>query len=191
VSNLYTERLIQRTQAAFGADFWGFWMLGGMSGGGMGFIFAPERRREGQERLQEIMLTAKRELETALPFAMDPVVYDFAINEKRLRRLPALRRGRAASGRLLPAVPFRAVCGRRRAISRRANAPTCSNSPRPRAASRSLPPCCPRCWTACCRRPPQRRTPAASTRCSTKMASTASSMNRFAPTCAPGGSVWR
>jgi hypothetical protein len=81
VSNLYTERLIQRTQAAFGDDFWGFWMLGGMSGGGMGFIFAPARRREGQERLQEIMLTAKRELETALPFAMDPVVYDLAINE--------------------------------------------------------------------------------------------------------------
>jgi len=81
VSNLYTERLIERTRAAFGDDFWGFWMLGGMSGGGMGFIFAPARRREGQERLQEIMLTAKRELETALPFAMDPVVYDFAINE--------------------------------------------------------------------------------------------------------------
>jgi hypothetical protein len=81
VSNLYTERLIQRTKAAFGEDFWGFWMLGGMSGGGMGFIFEPSRRREGQERLQEIMLAAKRELETALPFAMDPVVYDFAINE--------------------------------------------------------------------------------------------------------------
>jgi hypothetical protein len=81
VSNLYTERLIERTRTAFGDDFWGFWMLGGMSGGGMGFIFAPARRREGQERLQEIMAAAKRELETALPFAMDPVVYDFAINE--------------------------------------------------------------------------------------------------------------
>ena len=81
VSNLYTERLIERTRAAFGDDFWGFWMLGGMSGGGMGFIFAPARRREGQERLQEIMLAAKRELQTALPFAMDPVVYGFAINE--------------------------------------------------------------------------------------------------------------
>ncbi len=81
VSNLYTERLIERTRAAFGDDFWGFWMLGGMSGGGMGFIFAPARRREGQERLQEIMLAAKRELQAALPFAMDPVVYDFAINE--------------------------------------------------------------------------------------------------------------
>ena len=81
VSNLYTERLIERTRTAFGDDFWGFWMLGGMSGGGMGFIVAPARRREAQERLQEIMLGAKRELETALPFAMDPVVYDFAINE--------------------------------------------------------------------------------------------------------------
>ena len=81
VSNLYTERLIARTRAAFGDDFWGFWMLGGMSGGGMGFIFAPERRAEAQARLLEIMLATKRELESALPFAMDPVVYDFAINE--------------------------------------------------------------------------------------------------------------
>jgi len=56
-------------------------MLGGMSGGGMGFIFAPERRREGQERLRDIMLATKQELNSALPFAMDPVVYDFAINE--------------------------------------------------------------------------------------------------------------
>jgi len=82
VSNLYTERLIARARTAFGDDFWGFWMLGGMSGGGMGFIFAPARRREAQERLQETMLAAKRELEAALPFAMDPVVYDFAINEQ-------------------------------------------------------------------------------------------------------------
>jgi hypothetical protein len=81
VSNLYTERLIERTRAAFGDDFWGFWMLGGMSGGGMGFIFAPERRAEAQAHLLEIMLTTKRELQSSLPFAMDPVVYDFAINE--------------------------------------------------------------------------------------------------------------
>ena len=82
VSNLYTEQLIARTREAFGEDFWGFWMLGGMSGGGMGFIFAPERRAEAQEKLQAIMLQTKRELETSLPFAMDPVVYDFAINEQ-------------------------------------------------------------------------------------------------------------
>jgi hypothetical protein len=57
-------------------------MLGGMSGGGMGFIFAPARRGEAQDRLQSIMGRTKGELESALPFAMEPVVYDFAINEK-------------------------------------------------------------------------------------------------------------
>ncbi len=81
VSNRYTEQLIERTRAVFGEDFWGFWMLGGMSGGGMGFIFSPHRRAEGQVKLAEIMLATKRELEASLPFAMDPVVYDFAINE--------------------------------------------------------------------------------------------------------------
>lgn len=81
-SNYYTETLIARVQADFGADFWGFWMLGGMSGGGMGFIFAPQRRAEAQARLQEIMSGTKRELQHALPFAMEPVVYDFAINQR-------------------------------------------------------------------------------------------------------------
>lgn len=81
-SNYYTEALIARVREEFGSSFWGFWMLGGMSGGGMGFIFAPEERAAGQARLQEIMLELKRELQHALPFAMDPVVYDFAINEE-------------------------------------------------------------------------------------------------------------
>lgn len=81
-TNFYTETLIDQTQAAFGADFWGFWMLGGMSGGGMGFIFAPEKIQLAKERLLEIMSAAKRDLQNALPFAMEPVVYDFAINER-------------------------------------------------------------------------------------------------------------
>ena len=80
-STHYTESLIEQVRAEFGSDFWGFWMLGGMSGGGMGFIFAPERKAEAQRRLQEIVSATKRELEHALPFAMEPVVYDFAINE--------------------------------------------------------------------------------------------------------------
>ena len=80
--NLYTETLIQKVRSEFGADFHGFWMLGGMSGGGMGFIFNPARREEGQERLLRIMGETKRELEHSLPFAMEPVVYDFAINEQ-------------------------------------------------------------------------------------------------------------
>ncbi len=81
-TNLFTETLIERVRAAFGDSFWGFWMLGGMSGGGMGFIFAPERKAEAQVRLQEYMSATKRELQHALPFAMEPVVYDFAINER-------------------------------------------------------------------------------------------------------------
>ncbi len=81
-STSYTELLIERVRAEFGESFWGFWMLGGMSGGGMGFIFAPERKIEAQSRLQEIMSATKRELQHALPFAMEPVVYDFAINER-------------------------------------------------------------------------------------------------------------
>ncbi|HVM51051.1 MAG TPA: UTP--glucose-1-phosphate uridylyltransferase [Candidatus Acidoferrum sp.] len=81
-TNHFTETLIGRVRAEFGEAFWGFWMLGGMSGGGMGFIFAPEKKALAQERLQEIMSATKRELQHALPFAMEPVVYDFAINER-------------------------------------------------------------------------------------------------------------
>jgi hypothetical protein len=81
-TNLYTETIIDRVRARFGDDFRGFWMLGGMSGGGMGFIFSPHVRAAAQEALGEIMRRTKRELEHALPFAMEPVVYDFAVNER-------------------------------------------------------------------------------------------------------------
>jgi len=80
-TNAYTERVIARTRAEFGAGFWGFWMLGGMAGGGMGFMFAPEVKARAMVRLGEILSEAKRELEAAVPFAMEPVVYNFAINE--------------------------------------------------------------------------------------------------------------
>jgi galactokinase/mevalonate kinase-like predicted kinase len=81
-TNYFTETIIGKVRAEFGGAFWGFWMLGGMSGGGMGFIFAPEQKALAQRRLQEIMSETKRELQHALPFAMEPVVYDFAINER-------------------------------------------------------------------------------------------------------------
>src|SRR4030095_5610610 len=48
----------------------------------MGFMVAPKRKAEAQERFHAFMQTTKCELQTALPFAMDPVVYDFQINEK-------------------------------------------------------------------------------------------------------------
>jgi len=81
-SNLYTETLIAEARQQFKEDFWGFLMLGGMSGGGMGFIFDPHRKPEAQQRLQEIMSQARKRFEHALPFAMEPVVYDFSINER-------------------------------------------------------------------------------------------------------------
>ena len=81
-SNAYTEALIDRVRNRFGDRFWGFWMLGGMSGGGMGFIFDPAAKAEGQEALAGIMTATKQEFENGLPFAMEPVVYDFAVNHR-------------------------------------------------------------------------------------------------------------
>jgi hypothetical protein len=97
------KRLIASVRAEFGADFWGFWMLGGMSGGGMGFHFRARPQSGGAKRLQEIMSQTKRELQHALPFAMEPVVYDFAINERGTWADLLTRRRRAAAARLLRA----------------------------------------------------------------------------------------
>jgi UTP--glucose-1-phosphate uridylyltransferase len=80
--NLYTDTLVRRAQSQWSEDFWGFWMLGGMSGGGMGFLFDPRRKPEAQERLQAIMSETKRQMEYSVPFAMEPVVYEFRVNEE-------------------------------------------------------------------------------------------------------------
>ena len=80
-TNHFTETVIARSRAVLGDDFWGFLMLGGMSGGGMAMFVAPERQAEFRDALLRILRETKRELEDALPFAMDPVVYRFAINE--------------------------------------------------------------------------------------------------------------
>jgi hypothetical protein len=82
VTNRFTETVIARSRERLGADFWGFLMLGGMSGGGMAMFVAPERRDAFRDDVLAIMQQTKRELEDALPFAMDPVVYDFAINRR-------------------------------------------------------------------------------------------------------------
>ena len=46
-SNHYTETLIDLARGKFGGDYWGFLMLGGISGGGMGFIFDPGAQDRG------------------------------------------------------------------------------------------------------------------------------------------------
>ncbi len=80
-SNAYTERLVAEARAELGDAFHGFVMLGGMSGGGMGFWVDPARRAEAVPKILALMRRTKRALEHALPFAMDPVVYDFELNE--------------------------------------------------------------------------------------------------------------
>lgn len=91
VTNGFTETIVHRAAQRLGDDFYGFLMLGGMSGGGMCMMVDPARRDAFRDDVLTIMGDAKRELEDALPFAMDPVVYDFTINEAGTRA--ALRTG--------------------------------------------------------------------------------------------------
>ena len=186
-SNLYTETLIRRVRAEMGADFWGFWMLGGMSGGGMGFIFEPAAQGARRRSVwQAIMRETKRRLERAVPFAMEPVVYDFAINE-RGTRADLLRDGDGAdAARLLHADRAGAAAPRRRARCPPPAAPSWNVSRPPAAPCRSSPAWCRTCSTTCCRAPHETepRPRKVWRRCSTGTASTAYSMSRSRRTCA-------
>lgn len=82
VTNYFTETIIAKAKERLGKDFWGFLMLGGMSGGGMAMFVNPERRAEFKDEILEIMRATKSTLQDALPFAMDPVVYDFKVNTR-------------------------------------------------------------------------------------------------------------
>ena len=82
VSNAFTEAIISAARQSLGDDLWGFLMLGGMSGGGMAFFVAPHRHDEFQQLILAIMRRVKSEFDDALPFAMEPVVYDFQINPR-------------------------------------------------------------------------------------------------------------
>ena len=57
-------------------------MLGGMSGGGMGFIFDPSAKNEALVELGSILLQTKEDMSSSLAFAMDPVVFDYRVNER-------------------------------------------------------------------------------------------------------------
>jgi hypothetical protein len=82
VTNRFTETLIARARKTLDRQFWGFLMLGGMSGGGMALFVDPQRREQFRDEALEIMSEVKRDLEDALPFAMNPVVYNFQINDR-------------------------------------------------------------------------------------------------------------
>ena len=107
VTNEFTESIIREAREALGDDFWGFLMLGGMSGGGMAFFVAPHRHDEFQEQIAAIMKRAKSALDDALPFAMEPVVYDFRINAARHVRHARRGHARDDAARLTTRFRFR------------------------------------------------------------------------------------
>ena len=43
-TNLFTNSLVEQCQEKYGDQFWGFWMLGGMAGGGHGIHLRPKRK---------------------------------------------------------------------------------------------------------------------------------------------------
>ena len=118
----------------------------------MGFIFAPERKCAGAGAAAgDHERDTKRELEHALPFAMEPVVYDFAINEhgtfadllagdEALMPRGLLRADRAAAA----AAGIDARC-------RRCAAPNSITSAPPAARSPNCAAWCKRSSTGCCR----------------------------------------
>jgi len=85
VTNYFTESIIAQAREKIGKDYWGFLMLGGMSGGGMAMFVAPERKKRFCEEILQIMQSTKKQMEDALPYAMDPIVYDFGINRHGTR----------------------------------------------------------------------------------------------------------
>ncbi|MEK7476315.1 MAG: UTP--glucose-1-phosphate uridylyltransferase [Candidatus Coatesbacteria bacterium] len=93
-SNAFTEDLIAEVKAKTGRDYWGFLMLGGASGGGMAFLVDPRRRDRFQDEVLGIMQKLKDRYASALPFAMDPVVYDFKLNYRGVQA--DLLKGKAA-----------------------------------------------------------------------------------------------
>ncbi|XZE32176.1 UTP--glucose-1-phosphate uridylyltransferase [Pirellulaceae bacterium SH501] len=81
-TNRFTDRMMEQCRERWKDQFWGFLMLGGMSGGGMGFFFDPAVQEQARDWLLQTLVSTKRAMETQLPFAMDPVVYQFSIHEQ-------------------------------------------------------------------------------------------------------------
>ncbi len=81
-STHFTEIIIAKAKKQLGSDYWGFLMMGGMSGGGMGIFVNPKNYKTHKDTVLAILKETKEELKEALPFAMEPVIYNFEINNK-------------------------------------------------------------------------------------------------------------
>ena len=99
VNNAFTDDLINKAKDEFGDNYWGFLMLGGMSGGGMAFIVNPEIKDKFKNRIAVIMRELKQTYAYSFPFITESVVYDFEFNHEGITaqlltgsnaRIPAL-----------------------------------------------------------------------------------------------------
>jgi hypothetical protein len=175
----------------FGETFWGFWMLGGMSGGGMGFIFDPRRKARGPGAPCRDHGAVKRRVGERVPFAMEPVVYDFAINERRHLELRHRRERALMPPATTPSPCPAAAPGTARAAARRGAPRWTLRRSLPRhdpatgghGADVVRPPAAPV--------PGRRRRARNRFRCWTNSASTACSTSRFAPISRAAASAWR
>ena len=79
-STHFTEQIIAKAKKQFGSDYYGFLMLGGMSGGGMGMFVNPDGYEKYKTEVLNILRKTKDELSDSLPFAMEPVVYNWKVN---------------------------------------------------------------------------------------------------------------
>jgi hypothetical protein len=73
-TNHFTETIIAKAKKMFGEDYWGFLMLGGMSGGGMGMFVNPDIFPDAKDKILQILKETKDSMDDFLPFAMNPVV---------------------------------------------------------------------------------------------------------------------
>ena len=195
--NHYTETLIERVRAAVRRRLLGLLDARRHVGRRHGLhLRAPRRKPRRRTYLAgHRWPRPSASWQHALPFAMEPVVYDFADQRARHVRGAA----REASEAMMPAGYYalrgpRPAAGGPRPARAARDGRSSTGSAQPAATGRS---CCgmvaDACSTGCCRAPRSRRRGAAQprARCWTRTASTASSTSRSAPTCGAAGSAWR
>ena len=82
VDNAFTQACIAAARQHFGSDFWGFCMLGGMSGGGMAMWVNPAARATVEAAWPAILVEISNAFQHSMPFVITPVACRIAINER-------------------------------------------------------------------------------------------------------------
>ncbi len=102
VDNAFTSAVIDVARAEFGAGFWGFGMLGGMSGGGMSMWVDPAIRHRVEARFPGILADLADLHRASMPFVITPVLMRAELN--REGTVARLKRG---DGACMPAAYYR------------------------------------------------------------------------------------